>query len=80
MNTSETKIPPRQFTERGAAQYTSFSQIYLRKLRCADMRRIRSGEPIVGPRWTSFGAAVRYLREDLDAWLEAHRTNVEGAQ
>jgi len=26
-----------------------------------------------GPRWSKCGRAVRYLKEDLDAFLEKHR-------
>ena len=27
----------------------------------------------VGPSWTKVGHHVRYRREDVEAWLEAHR-------
>ncbi len=26
-----------------------------------------------GPRWGKYGKAIRYLKEDLDAFLEKHR-------
>lgn len=66
-------LPPRALREPTAAEYCGFSGSYFRNLRIADMRRQAKGEAIEGPRWINIGAAVRYLREDLDAWLQSHR-------
>jgi hypothetical protein len=66
-------IIPRALREQDAASYLGFSSSYLRNQRVADMRAIRRGEPIKGPAWITVETAVRYLREDLDAWLDAHR-------
>ncbi len=69
-----TPIPAaRALREQDAAAYCGFSGSYFRNTRVADMRRAAKGEPIVGPRWVHFGAAVRYVREDLDAWIDAQR-------
>ncbi len=69
---------PRGLTEKQAAGHTGFSPIYLRSLRVKDTRRIKNGEPIEGPPWVKIGRAVRYMREDLDAWLNAHRVASTG--
>jgi len=67
-------IPARAFREGDAAAYLGLSASYLRNLRVADGRRLKAGDPIQGPRWINIGQrAIRYLREDLDAWLDAHR-------
>jgi hypothetical protein len=66
-------IIPRSFRVVEAANYTGFAASFLNNLRCADMRAARLGKPVRGPRWITVGTAVRYLREDLDAWLDAHR-------
>lgn len=66
-------ISPRSLRERDAASYTGVSTSYLRNTRCADMRRLACGEPIVGPVWSNVGRSVVYLRDDLDRWLESGR-------
>lgn len=71
-------VAPRALRENDAAAYLSLSAPFLRNLRTQDARRKERGEPIQGPRWISLdvgrgsGArpAVRYLREDLDRWLD----------
>lgn len=66
-------IVPRAMRETDAGTYTGFSPSYLRNQRAADMRALRRGESIKGPRWVTVATAIRYLREDLDDWLNAHR-------
>lgn len=66
-------LQPRALREPAAAEYCGFSSSYLRNTRVADMRRQAKGEAIEGPRWINIGTAVRYLREDLDAWLQSRR-------
>jgi hypothetical protein len=62
--------PKRSFDVNGAATYTGFSASWLRK------KRLRSPDDpgIAGPPFIKLGshprAAVRYLREDLDRWLD----------
>jgi hypothetical protein len=68
-------IGPRAMREIDAAAYCGFSGSYFRNLRVADMRRRGRREPITGPRWINVGTAVRYMVEDLDAWLDSHRTD-----
>lgn len=68
-------ITPRALREQDAATYLGFSASYLRNTRVADMRKAASGKPIEGPSWINIGSAVRYLREDLDAWIDSFRTD-----
>lgn len=67
-------VTPRAMREPDAAAYVGFSASYLRNTRVADMRKAAADATIDGPRWINVGVAVRYLREDLDAWLDAFRT------
>lgn len=66
-------IAPRVLREREAADYLSLSASYLRNTRARDMRKQTKGEGIEGPAWINIGGAVRYVRDDLDAWIEYHR-------
>ena len=68
-------VTPRALRENDAATYVGFSASYLRNQRVADMRLLAKGKPIEGPRWINVGTAVRYLREDLDAWIDSFRTD-----
>lgn len=68
-----TAVQPRALREKEAATYLGLSSFHLRNTRVVDARRKARGEPIEGPAWINIGRAVRYLREDLDAWLDARR-------
>ena len=59
----------RAYTDRQAADYIGMSESYLRISRMDGDRANRTP----GPNFIKIGKAVRYLKEDLDAWLEAHR-------
>ncbi len=59
----------RSFTEQEAATYIAMSRIYLRKNRSAGPRKNRTP----GPNFIKLGRSVRYLKEDLDFWLETYR-------
>lgn len=73
-------LTPRSLRENDAAAYCGFSGSYFRNLRTADLRRQAKGQAIEGPRWLNVGTAVRYLREDLDAWLDGHRVVPDQAE
>ena len=60
------RLDKRGFREREAAEYLGMSTSFLRKDR---MHGKRDGYT-PGPRWIRIGRSVRYLKEDLDAWLE----------
>ena len=63
----------RAFTEAEAAYYLGCSQSYLRQSRCDGHRVGR----VHAPPWIRFGRNIRYLREDLDAWLDSLRNSDE---
>lgn len=56
-------------TERQAAQYIAMSSSFLRQNRMGGRREKRT----LGPPFIKIGRAVRYLREDLNLWLEQSR-------
>lgn len=59
----------RGFTEQEAAQYIGMSRSFLRQDRMNGFRKQRTP----GPNFVKIGKSVRYLKEDLDAWLESYR-------
>jgi len=69
------KPPPelhkRAFREREAAAYIGMSTSFLRQDRMNGSRETRTP----GPRWIKVGRAIRYLKEDLDIWLDEHRVS-----
>ncbi len=74
-------VPVRVLREPAAADYCGFSAEWLRKLRDADRKRMESGAPIQGPQWVQIGEpgkrqSIRYLREDLDSWVDSWRVDV----
>ena len=63
-------LEKRAFTEPEAAAYTGMSRSYLRQARMNGPLANRTPPP----RHVKIGAkAIRYMREDLDAWLEQWR-------
>jgi hypothetical protein len=62
-------ISKRAFTEAEAANYLAMSRSFLRQSRMDGIRETRT--PC--PPFVRVGRAIRYLREDLDAWLEEYR-------
>lgn len=58
------------FTEREAAEYITMSRAYLRQDRMNGLRKERTW----GPNYIRMGKrSIRYLKEELDAWLEANK-------
>lgn len=57
----------RALTEKEASQYICMSRSFLRQARMDGNRENRTP----APPFIKIGRAVRYLREDLDAWLES---------
>lgn len=64
-----TPMLARAIQEREAAQYIGMSMSFLRQSRMDGLRENRTP----GPPFIKIGRAVRYLRGDLDAWLERYR-------
>ncbi len=65
------QIQPRIFDPKGAADYVSFSPSFINNTRQDDKKRLKEGDPIIGPVWVKIGRNVRYFKEDLDLWLDA---------
>ena len=59
----------RGFTEQEASQYIGMSRSFLRQDRMNGLRKHRTP----GPNYIRIGKSIRYLKEDLDAWLENYR-------
>ena len=56
----------RCLTEKEAAHYIGMSIAFLRKDRCEG----KIGNRTIGPKHLKIGKSVRYLKDDLDRWLE----------
>jgi len=63
----ETQNNNRAFTEIEAAKYIGMSRSYLAQARMDGRRDNRTP----APPFIKIGRAVRYLREDLDTWLNS---------
>ena len=59
----------RGFSEREAAAYLGLSVSFLRQARTYG----RLGGQTQAPPFIKIGRAVRYIKEDLDNWLDAHQ-------
>jgi carbon storage regulator CsrA len=69
---TEVKIeqqPQDCFTEQEAAAYINMSRSFLQHDRINGFRK----NHMRGPHYVRVNRTIRYLREDLDAWLKAHR-------
>jgi predicted DNA-binding transcriptional regulator AlpA len=61
------EISSRALSEKEASQYICMSRSFLRQARMDGNRENRTP----APPFIKIGRAVRYLREDLDTWLES---------
>jgi predicted DNA-binding transcriptional regulator AlpA len=69
--TSETKVSKRAYTEKETARYAGVSVSYLRQSR---MNGKREGHCRPPPH-IHLGRRVRYLKDDIDKWLESFKTS-----
>lgn len=58
----------RSFTEKEASEYIGMSCSFLRQDRMNGLRKNRTP----GPNFVRIGRTVRYLKEELDIWLETY--------
>ncbi len=65
---SQPPIEKRAYTEQETAAYIGMSRSFLRQARMEGQRKNRTE----APPFIKIGRAVRYLKEDLDLWLESH--------
>jgi len=56
-------------TEKEAAEYISMSVSFLRADRMNGVRKNRTR----GPEFSKIGRTVRYMKDELDRWLDNHR-------
>jgi hypothetical protein len=61
----------RAYTTAEAARYIAMSESFLRQARMDGDRENRTP----GPPFLKIGRAVRYLKHDLDTWLECHKAS-----
>ncbi len=66
MNIPKTTTTPRALTEHEAASYIGMSRSYLAQARMDGHRENRTP----APPFIKIGRSVRYLKEDLDHWLD----------
>jgi len=69
LHQSQQGVDKRGYSETEAACYIGMSRSFLRQDRMDGPRAGRT----TGPQYIRIGRSIRYLKEDLDAWLEAHR-------
>lgn len=70
MNVKKPEEPHQEaLKERQASIYIGMSVPYLRADRMNGRREGRT----LGPPFVKIGRSVRYLRKDLDSWLQIHR-------
>jgi len=62
---------PEILNETETADYIGMSVAFLRADRCRGV----VGNRTPGPAFLRLGRTIRYRREDLDAWLAAHRVD-----
>jgi len=70
------EILKRALPDPEAARYIGMSVSFLKQSRMNGERENRTP----GPPYVKLGRAVRYLREDLDAWLEQYRREIPHGQ
>jgi len=63
------KVENRALSESQAAVYINMSRSFLRQDRMNGIRKGRTP----GPVFVKIGTRIRYLKDDLDAWLEDNR-------
>ena len=62
----ESKLIRRCLTEKEAAYYIGMSPSFLQRYRYEG----KIGNRTIGPRHVKLGKCIRYLKDDLDRWLE----------
>ncbi|NMU70939.1 helix-turn-helix domain-containing protein, partial [Vibrio parahaemolyticus] len=63
---TQTTLDKRVYTEQETALYIGMSRSFLRQARMEGQRKNRT----LAPPFIKIGRSVRYLKEDLDQWLD----------
>ena len=69
MTTPLLELTPRAFTEAEAALYIGLSRSFLAKSRMDGKRENHTN----APDFIKIGRAIRYLKDDLDNWLDSQQ-------
>jgi len=64
-------VEKRVFNEVEAASYICMSRSFLSQDRINGALKNRTP----GPKYIKIGRSIRYLKDDLDSWLDHHRQN-----
>ena len=64
----------RALTEQETSQYIGMSRSFLRQSRMEGNRHGRTP----APPFIKIGRSIRYLKDDLDQWLESFRKHISG--
>ncbi len=67
-------LRPLLLKDADAARLFGRGKSWIRALRGADMKRVRKGEPIQGPRWCTLNRSVFYKLSDLEEWVAQQAT------
>lgn len=65
---SQVIVSKRAYTEQETSLYIGMSRSFLRQARMEGHRNNRTK----APKFIKVGRSVRYLKEDLDQWLDGH--------
>ena len=65
-------MEPYVLPHRAAAKFVGHNHDHLRKMRDEDKKRIKRGEPLIGPPWIVEGSRYFYRVADLKAWMDRH--------
>ncbi|OIQ24885.1 DNA-binding protein [uncultured Vibrio sp.] len=65
---SQITVSKRAYTEQETSLYIGMSRSFLRQARMEGQRKNRTK----APKFIKVGRTVRYLKEDLDQWLDSH--------
>lgn len=68
MSVMSVYLNKRAYTEQETAEYIGMSRSFLRQARMEGLR----GNRTAAPPFIKIGRSVRYLKEDLDSWLDNH--------
>ena len=67
----ESAVEKKVFKEIEAASYICMSRSFLSQDRMNGTLKNRTP----GPKYIKIGRSIRYLKDDLDSWLDHHRQN-----
>lgn len=67
--TTSSSLSPAALNEKDAAKYIGMSVYFLQRKR---MKKGKLSGQTPGPKWIKIGNRIRYLKCELDHWLQKH--------